>query len=300
MEGLDFTYIFNLKKGHFVSLNYLDTELIKSGIKQETVPFFCTPNFWRAPTDNDYGNKMPQRLGIWRNAGKNRIIERVESWQNSNRDISIEVEAVLPDVESKYITSYHIFGNGEIEVSNLFVPGKKGLPDLPRFGIQMSLGSEFDNISWYGRGPHETYWDRKSGAKVGIYRGKVKDQYHPYIRPQENGYKTDVRWLALTNKEGIGLLVGGDPLLSVSAHHFLTEDFDSGDKKRQRHTFDLKPRDLVNLNLDYKQMGVGGDTSWGARPHPQYRLPAQEYSYSFKLRPFSSKQISPMKLSKYK
>ncbi len=300
IEGLDFSYVFDLENGHFVSLKYLDTELIKSGIKQEAVPFFCTPNFWRAPTDNDYGNKMPQRLGIWKDAGKNRIIKRVESRQNSNRDISIEVEAALPDVETKYITSYHIFGNGEIEVSNRFVPGKKGLPDLPRFGVQMALRSEYDNISWYGRGPHETYWDRKSGAKVGIYRGKVKDQYHPYIRPQENGNKTDVRWLSLTNKEGIGLLVVGVPFLSVSAHHFLSEDFDSGDKKRQRHTYDLKPRDLVNLNLDYKQMGVGGDTSWGARPHPQYRLPAQKYTYSFKLRPFSSKQIAPMKLSKYK
>jgi len=300
MEGLNFSYIFDLKNGHFVSLNYMDTELIKSGKKEGEVPFFCTPNFWRAPTDNDYGNNMPQRLGIWRDAGKNRIIERVESRQNSNRDIFIEVEAALPDVESKYLTSFHIFGNGEIEVSNHFVQGKKSLPDLPRFGIQMTLRSEFDNIFWYGRGPYETYWDRKSGAKVGIYSGKVKDQYHPYIRPQENGNKTDVRWLALTNKEGIGLLVVGDPLLSVSAHHFLPEDFDSGDKKRQRHTSDLIHRDLVNLNLDYKQMGVGGDTSWGALPHPQYRLPAQEYSYSFKLRPFSSKQVSPMKLSKYK
>ena len=300
IEGLEFSYIFNLKKGHFVSLKYMDTELIKSGVKQETVPFFCTPNFWRAPTDNDYGNNMPQRLGIWKDAGKNRVITRVESRQNSNRDIFIDVEAALPDVESKYFTSYHIFGNGDIIVSNRFVPGKKGLPDLPRLGVQMTLRSEFDNISWYGRGPYETYWDRKSGAKVGVYNGKVKDQYHPYIRPQENGNKTDVSWLALTNKGGIGLLVVGEPLLSVSAHHFLTEDFDSGDKKQQRHASDLKPRDLVNLNLDYKQMGVGGDTSWGARPHPQYRLPAQEYTYSFKLRPFSSKQISPMKLSKYK
>lgn len=296
IEGLDFSYIFDLKNGHFVSLNYMETELIKSG----EVPFFCTPNFWRAPTDNDYGNNMPQRLGIWRDAGKNLIIERVESRQNSNRDILIEVEASLSDVESKYLTSFHIFGNGEIEVSNRFVPGKKGLPDLPRFGIQMTLRSEFDNISWYGRGPHESYWDRKSGAKVGVYSGKVKDQYHPYIRPQENGNKTDVRWVTLTNKEGIGLLVGGNPLLSVSAHHFLYEDFDSGDKKRQRHASDLKTRELVNLNLDYKQMGVGGDTSWGARPHQQYRLPAQEYTYSFKLRPFSSKQHDPMELSKYK
>jgi beta-galactosidase len=114
------------------------------------------------------------------------------------------------------------------------------------------------------------------------------EQYHPYIRPQENGNKTDVRWVTLTNKAGMGLMVKGMPLLSVSAHHFLNEDFDEGDVKKQRHPYDLKPRDLVTLNLDYKQMGVGGDTSWGdrARPHPEYRIPVKEYSFRFRIRPY--------------
>jgi beta-galactosidase len=126
------------------------------------------------------------------------------------------------------------------------------------------------------------------------------EQYHPYVRPQENGNKTDVRWVSLTNDEGVGLLAVGMPLLSVSAHHFTMEDFDPGVRKRQRHTIDVRKRPLVRLNLDYKQMGVGGDTSWGARTHPEYTLPAKEYSYSFRLRPFSQRDGTPMELSKQK
>ena len=157
-------------------------------------------------------------------------------------------------------------------------------------------------MAWYGRGFHENYWDRKTGAPVGVYAAKVIDLYHPYIRPQENGNRTDVRWVALTNNEGTGLLAVGMPLLSISAHHFIDDDFDPGLEKRQRHAYDVRKRDLVTLKLDYQQMGVGGDTSWGerARPHPEYRLPARNYSYSFRLRPFSEKEESPMALSKLK
>jgi beta-galactosidase len=169
--------------------------------------------------------------------------------------------------------------------------------------MTMILRGEFKNLAWYGRGPHENYWDRKTSACVGLYEGKVIDQYHPYIRPQENGNKTDVRWVALTDSQGMGFLAVGKPSLSVSALPFLNEDFDEGPEKAQRHTFHIKQRDLVTLNLDYKQMGVGGDTSWGerARPHPEYTLyPNRVYSYSFRLRPFGVDEDSPMDLSKVK
>jgi len=183
----------------------------------------------------------------------------------------------------------NITRSGDIIINNKFVPGSSNLPEMPRFGMMMTLPGEFENISWYGRGPHENYWDRKTGAAVGVYSGKVMDYYHPYIRPQENGNKTDVRWIALINDKGVGLLAVGMPLLSISAHHFLDKDFDPGPEKRQRHTYHVKKRDLVTLKLDYKQMGVGGDTSWGdrARPHPEYRLPVKKYSYSFILRPYA-------------
>jgi beta-galactosidase len=291
VRGKNFNIVFDKKTGQITSLVYEGTEFVKTGPE---------PNFWRAPTDNDFGGDMPQRLGIWRKAGENRTIYRVKTKKINSRQVQIEVASILPAGASKYYTTYRIFGSGDIVVTNRFVPGSSDLPEMPRFGMTMTLPVEFDNISWYGRGPHENYWDRKTGAAVGVFCGKVRDQYHPYIRPQENGNKTDVRWIALTNDRGMGLLAVGLPFLSISAHHFLIDDLDPGPKKRQRHTFHLKKRNLVTLNLDYKQMGVGGDTSWGerARPHPSYTLYVKEYTYSFRLRPFSKGEGTPMKLSK--
>jgi len=292
ITGRRFFIKVNKNTGEIVSLIYENTELIKTGL---------APNFWRAPTDNDFGSDMPKRLAVWREAGKNRIVKKVAAQKISTNEILFEIESFIPVGPSKYFSSYRILGSGDILIFNRFIPGKDGLPELPRFGQTMTLPEEFDNMVWYGRGPHESYWDRKTSAAVDVYQGKVKDQYHPYIRPQENGNKTDVRWVALTNDQGIGLLAVGNPLLSVGANHFLIDDFENGPEKEQRHPFNLITRKFVTLNLDYKQMGVGGDTSWGerARPHPEYTLYAKEYSYSFRLRPFSRKDGSPWDLSKH-
>jgi beta-galactosidase len=135
--------------------------------------------------------------------------------------------------------------------------------------MQLAIPGEFNMMTWYGRGPHESYWDRKSGASVGIYSGPVEDQIHEYVRPQETGNKTDVRWVALTNKDSVGLLAVGMPLLSVSAWPYTMQDLENA-----RHIHELPRRDTITVNLDYKQMGVGGDNSWGARTHPEYTLPA--------------------------
>ena len=159
--------------------------------------------------------------------------------------------------------------------------------------MQMALPGEYSQMGWYGRGPHESYWDRKTGAAVGLYSGPVEEQIHVYVRPQETGNKTDVRWVALTNKEGAGLLAVGMPLLSVSAWPFTMEDLEEAE-----HTHELTRRNQVTLNLDYKQMGVGGDNSWGARTHPEYTLPAKPYSYRFRLTPLSGKGPSPGELSR--
>ncbi len=289
--GDEFSVTFDTATGEILSMTYGETELFRSG---------PVPNFWRAPTDNDFGNDMPERLGIWREAGEKRIVNDVSIRQNSDRDVLIEVVATLPAGGSRYTTTYHVFGSGDILVENRFEPGGLGLPDLPRFGMRMRLSDALQNMTWYGRGPHESYWDRKTGAKIAVYRGRVWDQYQPYVRPQENGNKSDVRWVALTNEDGVGLLAVGMPLLNVSAHPFGIDDLDPGPTKRQRHAIDVKPRDFVTLNLDYKQMGVGGDTSWGARVHEQYRLPAKRYTYTFRLRPFSLVDDDPMELSKQK
>ena len=188
-------------------------------------------------------------------SGKNRTVSSLEMRQNSNRDVVVDIIADIPAGNSKWFTTYEIYGSGEILVKNRFVPGSADIPDLPRLGMTMTMPGEFENIEWYGRGPHESYWDRKTSAAVDVYRGTVMEQYFPYIRPQENGNKTDVRYVALTNKQGVGLLAVGMPLLYVSAHNYTIDDFDEGESKHNRHTIDLKKRDFVFLNLDYRQMG---------------------------------------------
>ncbi|MDP6371428.1 MAG: glycoside hydrolase family 2 TIM barrel-domain containing protein [Vicinamibacterales bacterium] len=289
--GEQFTVAFNRATGAMTSLTYDGVELLRRGPE---------PNLWRAPTDNDYGNEMPARMGIWRAAGPRRRIDSVSIKQNSDRDVVVDVEATLPAGDSKFYVRYHVFGSGDILIDSRFVPGAIGLPTLPRFGLTMALRSEFDTFEWYGRGPHESYWDRKSGARVGRYRGPVADQYHAYARPQENGNKSDVRWAALTDADGVGLFVEGFPLVHVTALHYLNRDFDEGDVKRGRHATDLTRRDLVTLNVDHLQMGLGGDTSWGAEAHEEYTIPAQEMSYRFRLRPFDSTDRSPVDLAKEK
>ncbi len=281
--------VFDKKSGDMTSLIFGGKEYLLNGPR---------PDFWRAPTDNDFGNRMPIRCGVWRHAGMNRVLQKITTQKISKQQIRVEVIYTIPAGNSKFIARYDVLGSGDILVENQFTPGTTELPELPKLGMALTLPEDFDQITWLGRGPHESYWDRKTGAAVGIYSGAVIDQYYPYIRPQENGNKADVRWVALTDKDGLGLLAVGMPQLEVSAHHFTIEDFDEGDAKRNRHTVDVVRKPLVTLNLNYKQTGVGGDDSWGARPHAEYTLYPKEYSYRFRLRPFSIKTEDPKKLSK--
>jgi beta-galactosidase len=291
VKGKTFTLTFDKKKGTLSSFLWEGRELIKQG---------PLPNFWRAPNDNDFGNGMPERCKIWIDAGISRRIENITISKTGTAQVQIDMATLLEAGNSHYSSQFIVLGSGDIFIENKFTPGSTGLPELPRFGMQMTLPMEFDNMEWYGRGPHESYWDRKTSAAVDLYRGKVIDQHHPYIRPQESGNKTDVRWVALSDDQGIGLMAVGMPLLSISANHYQMDDFENGPEKEQRHAIDLEQRDLVTWNLDYKQMGVGGDDSWGARPHDKYTLSPKEYTYRFRLRPFSRENESPMELSKQK
>ena len=291
VKGKNFTLSFDKDKGAISSFQYNGQELIEQG---------PLPNFWRAPNDNDFGNGMPERCKIWLEAGAKRRIEHVSANKVGPSYVQIDVASILEAGNSRYDSRFMVLGSGDLFIANIFIPGSQNLPELPRFGMQMILPVEFDNMEWYGRGPHESYWDRKAGAAIGHYLGKVIDQHHPYIRPQESGNKTDVRWMALTDDRGVGLLAVGMDLLSASANHYLMDDFENGPGKEQRHATDLVKRDLVTWNLDYKQMGVGGDDSWGARPHDKYTLFPKKYSYKFRLRPFSREKESPRELSKQK
>jgi beta-galactosidase len=257
-----------------------------------------TPNFWRAPTDNDFGNDLHKRCEDWRYVSKNRKVSHIKSNLNGN-NAEVFVIFNLNDESGSNIgvfqSKYTISGDGKILVENELTKSKKNLSETPRIGLNIEFIKDYDQISWYGRGPHESYWDRKSGAKIGTYSGLVSEQYWAYIRPQENGNKSDTRWMSLTNKEGQGITIHGFPTIDVSAHHNIMEDFESlertdgrhrdGDVVKNRHTIDVKPRDLVSVNIDYRQMGVGGDTSWGAHTHEEYKLTKNNYKYSFLITP---------------
>jgi beta-galactosidase len=287
VRGSDFAVAFDKRAGTMRSLIYRGVELIRTG---------PVPDFWRAPTDNDLGNKMPERRAIWRRAGADRRVVSVTAAKPSASSAVVTVESVLPAGDSPHTTRYTVLGNGEIDVDTSFMPGRPGLPELPRVGMKMTLPVAFDTITWFGRGPHESYWDRKTSAAVGLYSGPVAGQYHPYVRPQEFGNKSDVRWVALTNRDGIGLLAMGMPVIDATATTMPIEVYDGARDGSQRHTTDMRPQDFVAVNLDWRQMGVGGDTSWGAPTHPEYTLPAQPYRYGFRLRPFSMKDVSPAAL----
>ncbi|MDH3322846.1 MAG: DUF4981 domain-containing protein, partial [Flavobacteriaceae bacterium] len=256
------------------------------------------PNFWRAPIDNDFGNDLHKKSRIWRDVSKKRDISHMEAkMEGANAAVYVDYE--LNNEKNikiaEFKIKYTLQGEGIILVENSFKKSQDNLPDLPRVGLNIQLLKEFDNIAWYGRGPYESYWDRKTGAKIGVYNGLVKDQYWAYIRPQENGNKSDVRWMSLTNKNGKGLKIYGLPSIDFSAHHSIMEDFESlertdgrhrdGDVVKNRHTIDVKIRDLISLNIDYKQMGVGGDNSWGKETHDAYKLLDKQYQYSFMIKP---------------
>jgi len=292
LRGPEFDLVFDRQDGAISSWQYRGAELVQRG---------PALNVWRAPTDNDEGPQWNPDLVLankWRAAGLDRLrhqVKRVTLNQLKPQVVLILVRSFVcaPDhtdgFDCEY--TYTIYGSGDVLVDIRVVPGRS-LPPLPRVGVQMTLPGGFEDLAWYGRGPHETYVDRKTGARVGVYTGTVDDQYVPYIVPQENGNKTDVRWVALTNEDGVGLLVVGRPSLEVSAHHFRAQDL-----AQARHTYELERRKEITFNLDYRQSGLGG-ASCGPGTLPQYLIRPEEIHFSLRLRPFSRGQDSPMRLSK--
>lgn len=289
ISGINMKVVFNMRTGRLESYNYKGNELLKKGPE---------PDFWRPLTDNDYGNDMDKRLGIWKKAGERTVVTKALINQPELGKVTVSFSFDITDDKGKkiagYVTSYSVYASADIVIKNMFSKVSQKLPEIPRMGMQMQLPAEYSNVRWLGRGPHENYWDRKTSAYVGLYESKVAEQYTPYIRPQENGYKTDTRWLVLTNDNGSGILVCGNPIICFAALNNTHDDFESPGKLSQyrkdaksanTHTIDVKPRDFVNLNVDLGQMGVGGDDSWGAMVHTQYRLAEMKYEYTFRIRP---------------
>ena len=267
--------VFDTKLAKFNTLSSKGTQAIRQ---------FPEPYFWRAPTDNDFGNQMQIKSNVWRAAHIDRIIKNVIIDEQNASGLPIKVEYELPTIAVPYTVDYLIKNDGSIQVRASIDISDRNLPELPRFGMRMELQKEFDQLSFYGRGPWENYSDRNTSSFIGIYQDLVKNQNVPYIRPQENGYKTDVRWLRLTNAQGKGIEIERVQPICFSALNNPAEDFDPGFTKKQQHPTDVKVRDEVYLNIDLKQRGVGGDNSWGKLPHDPYRLLEKTYSYSYTLK----------------
>jgi beta-galactosidase len=276
VKGVNFSVQVGKSTGLLESFLFEGREMISAPI---------APNFWRAPTDNDNGWKMPLWLGIWspQEQAKGREIISVTPERASQKVVRITARLKLrdgndqspeEDPKSEFRSILTVFGSGDVIIENSFRPGCL----IPRIGMQGEIPAALNKMTWFGRGPHEIYVDRCTSAAVGLYSGNVADQYHPYIRAQENANKTDVRWVAWLDASGKGLLAVGMPLLSVSAWPCRMHDLEE-----TRHGLEIPIRETITINLDYKQMGVGGDDSWGARPHKEYMIPPGEYRYKFRL-----------------
>jgi beta-galactosidase len=247
--------------------------------------FYLQPAFWRAPTDNDMGAKFQVKLTDWKKAQEEM---KLAGFKIRGKNNLVEVTAIyeLPSVFAKLNLGYTINAGGEILVrQELKADTLKKVEILPRFGMNLVLPKGFEIVEYYGRGPHENYQDRNYGSDVAIYRQSVDEQFFPYIRPQETGNKTDIRWFKIMNNQGKGLVIQSDSLLSMSAIHYFDNDLDDGKKRSQRHSGELKPRPQTQLHIDKLQMGVGGINSWSAMPLEIYRLPYKNYTYQYKISP---------------
>lgn len=270
VEGEGFSVKFDTATGDLVSYQVNETELLKQAI---------TPNFWRAYTDNDRGNLHHQRCAIWREAGVNRKLQHL-AWEQTPSGIRVSVHYQLPtDPVSACKLDYTIHGDGKLVLQLQLNPGNN-LPEIPEVGVLFVMDESFDTVTWYGKGPHENYWDRSTGARIGLFSGKVKEQLVPYLRPQETGNKTEVRYATVTNANGAGFRIDGAPLFELNALPYTPFELESYD-----HQHLLPSSDKTVVRVNDRQMGVGGDDSWGARTHPEYTLYANRtYSLSFVLK----------------
>ena len=244
------------------------------------------PNFWRAPTDNDMGAGLQKKFQAWKNPQMNLKNIDVKKDKKAN-SVTILTSFDMPEVQGQMDITYVVFANtGAVKVTEDFkaTEGAK-VSDMFRFGMLMQMPYTMEKSNYYGRGPIENYSDRKDCMRIGVYTDDADNQYFPYIRPQESGTKSDIRWWKQTDATGMGLQVKSCTPFYASAIHFDTEELDDGDDKEQRHSFDLKKSKFTNLFLDSAHMGVGGENSWGAWPLEKYRVHYGNKTFTFTLIP---------------
>jgi beta-galactosidase len=291
ITGREFALVFDKLNGVLTSYSYRGVKLLDRG---------PLPDFWRAPTDNDSGAwkslgtaaRADPALDIlaWRTAGPGWKVTDVQVRRVDDTAAAITVSAALPRVGGTYTMTYDIRGTGEVVVHANYRPGPGPVAMMPRFGLELVATPGLENIAWYGRGPAETYSDR-AFERVGVYTSTVSREWVEYARPQENGNKSDVRWVELTNAQGFGLRAEGRPLLSVTARHFRSSDIEQA-----AYSIDLPARPETYLNLDMAQMGVGGIDSWTKLAYPMdaYRIAGdQPHAYTVRLSPVARGAAMP-------
>lgn len=275
VAGDGFSVSFSREDGALTSWKSGSREQIKSPLR---------PNFWRPLTDNDIPNGHLQRCGVWKGAADAMRLEKIDAHALDDGRVCIKAAYSLPTVDAAIAMEYMVDGAESVHVDCHFMPGRTELPEMPRFGMTMTLPGAYDRMEWYGRGPGESYPDRRQASLIGRYTSTVWEQYHPYVRAQETGNHCDVRWMALRDASGNGLLVSGDAPLNMGAWNFPQSDLEYVPAMiERRHGGSLVPRDMVTLNIDHRMMGVGGDNTWGAQVHPEYTISPKELRYGFTL-----------------
>ncbi len=253
------------------------TQIISAGERLLSRPL--EPNFWRALNDNEAKGGMDGDAYLWKTAAGNRRLESIDVEQNGPQEVVVTSRLRLPVWNASYVTKYTIRGDGSLEVAAT-LESEQDLPELVRFGMQLGLQREMDRVAWFGRGPHESYWDRKTSAAVGLFENTVAGLHYAYGRPQENGNRTDVRWVSFTDQEGNGLQATGEPLLDFSAWNYTQDQLEHA-----RHDYELASSGFITVNLGWRQRGVGGVNSWGEHTLPQYTLRGKHFEYKFRLKP---------------
>ena len=292
INGANFRLEIDNISGEIIYWSYEDELITNAAIR---------PNFWRAPTDNDLGNGMQDWAKIWKDATEQIVSKLGNEPTQTDRGVKFGLSYDLPNNMARLTINYLLSNNGELIVDYDFLVLKDSLPNIPRLGMYVSLPNTFTQTSWYGNGPHETYWDRKTGAKIGIYKRAIKDQFHRYSRPQETGNITDLRWMSVSsNNLNLGVSTTDDNFLNGSVWPFNTSELDFVAGKNggesasglvpvtSKHGADIQIGEKVQWNIDHLQMGVGGDTSWGRLVHNKYTIPAKNYKYSFVIKPFKN------------
>lgn len=275
VESDQFSATFSRKDGWLCQYNIQGKDILKEGEN-------LSANFWRAPTDNDYGAGLHHKRVIWKDVAPSLV-----SLRGSLEGDLVVVKASyeLTSVGSKLDMEYRINGEGAIEVTEHLTPGGTPQPNLFRFGMQLPMPKSFDRVVYYGRGPQENYCDRQGGYFLGLYDQSVGEQFFPYIRPQENGNKTDLRYWKMLDSTGRGIVVSSGETFSASALHYRIETLDDGLSKAQRHSGELEEDDITNVLIDKAQQGLACVNAWGAVARDEYQLPLKEYSFSFVIAP---------------